>query len=98
MPPVERVKHGHAVGAGDHRLAVQRERLRAQQGSMKPSAGTGAVVQSLPHPAGFEAPSVRVASFDAEGQGQPQAAHRLRGSLPVISALPAPKVRRGRHG
>jgi hypothetical protein len=26
-PPVERIEHGNAIGAGDDRLAVQRERL-----------------------------------------------------------------------
>jgi len=29
---MERIEHGYAVGAGDHRLAVQGERLRAQIG------------------------------------------------------------------
>jgi hypothetical protein len=27
---MQRIEHGYAVGASDHRLAVQRERLRAQ--------------------------------------------------------------------
>jgi hypothetical protein len=37
--PVERVEHGDPILAGDHRLAVQRERLRAQLGRGRGIAG-----------------------------------------------------------
>jgi hypothetical protein len=37
--PVERIEHGDAVGTGDHRLAVQRERLGAHLGRGRSDGG-----------------------------------------------------------
>jgi hypothetical protein len=47
VPAVERVEHGNAVGACDHRLAVQCERLRAQLGGYRSDGGIRSV-QSWP--------------------------------------------------